>query len=147
MATSKPHCALYETARLPRANQIQAMSWDNKTRFHLPDGPAQEARDATMAQGMTDWSYRAVAWVYAHDAVLLDGNPEIAQNRRTLTGKGTPDYKQPAGGDEPPSPPLIFELAPAWVFQIRPERQGFDQSSWPTQPPPAKPPARSPAAL
>lgn len=67
---------LYETVRLPRATKIQHGSWENKTRFHLPDGPAQEARDAAMAKGMTDWSYRAVAWVYAHDAALLDGQPE-----------------------------------------------------------------------
>ena len=30
---------LYETVRLPRATQIQNGSWENKTRFHLPDGP------------------------------------------------------------------------------------------------------------
>ena len=32
---------LYETVRLPRATQIQNGSWDNKTRFHMPDGPGQ----------------------------------------------------------------------------------------------------------
>ena len=64
---------LYETVRLPRATQIQNGSWDNKTRFHMPDGPGQEARDALMAKGMTDWSYKAVAWVYGHDAAVLDG--------------------------------------------------------------------------
>jgi salicylate hydroxylase len=63
---------LYETVRLPRASQIQNGSWENKTRFHLPDGPAQEARDAQMAKGMTDWSYRAIAWLYGHDASLLE---------------------------------------------------------------------------
>ena len=30
---------LYETHRLPRASRLQAMSADNKLRFHLPDGP------------------------------------------------------------------------------------------------------------
>jgi salicylate hydroxylase len=70
---------LYETVRLPRASQIQNGSWDNKTRFHMPDGPAQEARDAQMAQGMTDWSYRAVAWVYGHDAAVVADRPEAAQ--------------------------------------------------------------------
>jgi salicylate hydroxylase len=64
---------LYETVRLPRASQIQDGSWANKTRFHLPDGPAQVERDAQMTAGMTDWSYRAVAWIYAHDAAMLDG--------------------------------------------------------------------------
>ena len=59
---------LYEVVRLPRASQIQAMSWENKTRFHMPDGPRQVERDAAMAKGMTDWSYRAIAWLYGHDA-------------------------------------------------------------------------------
>jgi salicylate hydroxylase len=69
---------LYETVRLPRATQIQDGSWANKTRFHMPDGPAQAERDALMAQGMTDWSYKAVRWIYGHDAASLE-NPKVAQ--------------------------------------------------------------------
>ena len=53
---------------MPRATRIQAGSTENKTRFHLPDGPAQEERDARMAAGATDWSFANVAWIYAHDA-------------------------------------------------------------------------------
>ena len=41
---------------------------ENKTRFHLPDGPAQEERDALMASGATDWAFKAVAWIYGYDA-------------------------------------------------------------------------------
>ena len=78
---------LYETVRLPRASQIQNGSWDNKTRFHMPDGPAQVERDAQMAKGMTDWSYQAVAWVYGHDAAVLDDRPESRPNPRSLTAK------------------------------------------------------------
>ena len=62
---------LYETVRLPRASRLQTMSTDNKARFHLPDGPAQQARDAEMAKGTTDWSFRAIAWLYGHDASVL----------------------------------------------------------------------------
>jgi salicylate hydroxylase len=69
---------LYESVRLPRANQIQTQSWDNKIRFHMPDGPGQVERDTAMAKGMTDWSYRAVAWVYGHDAGAIDQRPEAA---------------------------------------------------------------------
>jgi salicylate hydroxylase len=58
----------YERLRIPRASRIQALSRTNKTRFHLPDGPEQEARDAQMAAGSTDWSFQVVAWVYEHDA-------------------------------------------------------------------------------
>ena len=70
---------LYETVRLPRASQIQNGSWANKTRFHLPDGPAQVERDAQMTKGMTDWSYHAVAWIYGHDAGVIADRPEMAQ--------------------------------------------------------------------
>jgi salicylate hydroxylase len=61
----------YETLRLPRASRLQSMSQTNKTRFHLPDGPEQEQRDADMAQGATDWSFAAIAWLYQHDASVL----------------------------------------------------------------------------
>ncbi len=62
----------YETLRLPRASRLQALSAANKTRFHLPDGAAQQARDAEMARGMTDWSLAAVAWLYGHDAGAIE---------------------------------------------------------------------------
>jgi salicylate hydroxylase len=62
----------YEKLRLPRASRIQALSEANKGRFHLPDGPAQQERDAEMARGTTDWSLKAVAWLYGHDAAALD---------------------------------------------------------------------------
>ena len=58
----------YEKMRLPRTSRIQGMSAANKTRFHLPDGPAQKERDAKMATGGTDYSIKAIAWVYNYDA-------------------------------------------------------------------------------
>jgi salicylate hydroxylase len=58
----------YEKLRLPRTSRMQAMSATNKTRFHLPDGPAQQERDAKMADGSTDYSVKAIAWVYGYDA-------------------------------------------------------------------------------
>jgi 2-polyprenyl-6-methoxyphenol hydroxylase-like FAD-dependent oxidoreductase len=58
----------YEILRLPRASRLQAMSEANKRRFHLPDGAAQQRRDAEMARGKTDWSLDAVEWLYGHDA-------------------------------------------------------------------------------
>ena len=72
--SSDPTQALrrYETLRQPRANRIQAMSAGNKTRYHLPDGPAQLKRDALMASGSTDFALDAVAWLFGHDARQLD---------------------------------------------------------------------------
>ena len=58
----------YELARLPRASRVQTASRGNKTRYHLPDGPEQVQRDAGMASGTTDWSFKAVEWLYGYDA-------------------------------------------------------------------------------
>jgi salicylate hydroxylase len=65
---------LYEQLRLPRASRLQGMSETNKSRFHLPDGPDQKDRDAQMAGGATDWSFAAIAWLYEHDAEMVDGH-------------------------------------------------------------------------
>ena len=62
----------YEALRLTRTARVQGESEGNKTRHHLPDGPAQEARDAEMARGGTDSSAEAVAWLYGYNA----GGPE-----------------------------------------------------------------------
>ena len=61
----------YQRVRIPRTARLQALSAQNKIRFHLPDGPQQRERDAQMAAGSTDWSFEAVAWMYEHDATLL----------------------------------------------------------------------------
>jgi salicylate hydroxylase len=63
---------LYEQLRLPRVSRLQGMSATNKMRFHMSDGPAQRERDAQMVSGATDWSLAAIAWVYEHDAEVLD---------------------------------------------------------------------------
>jgi salicylate hydroxylase len=62
----------YQRRRLPRTARVQALSANNKIRFHLCDGPEQVARDAEMAKSVTDWSLDNVAWLYGHDASELD---------------------------------------------------------------------------
>jgi len=57
----------YERLRRPRVTRLQAMSRANKTRFHMPDGPAQEARDAEWAR-RADRSPEALRWLYTFDA-------------------------------------------------------------------------------
>jgi salicylate hydroxylase len=54
--------ARYEAMRQYRTSKIQAMSRSNGRRFHLPDGPEQQARDAAMAKSFgispeIDWLY------------------------------------------------------------------------------------------
>jgi salicylate hydroxylase len=68
----------YEAVRLPRASRLQAMSREAKTRFHLADGPQQEARDATLAAG-GDRALGAIGWLYAHDAAVVAeaGSPAL----------------------------------------------------------------------
>jgi salicylate hydroxylase len=62
----------YERLRLPRTSRLQALSAANKTRLHLADGPQQQARDAQLATGSTDWSVGTVAWIYEHDPAVLE---------------------------------------------------------------------------
>jgi salicylate hydroxylase len=62
----------YEALRLPRVTRLQELSRANKTRFHLPDGPAQEARDAEWARA-GDRSPESLRWLYAFDAGDLTG--------------------------------------------------------------------------
>ena len=57
----------YEQLRLRRTANVQAAARTNKLRFHLPDGPAQVERDARMAGGATDWSFKAIEWLYGYD--------------------------------------------------------------------------------
>src|SRR5262249_52901660 len=52
----------YQTLRRDRTAQAQSESAANKIRHHLPDGPAQQARDAGMARGGTDFSTGAMRW-------------------------------------------------------------------------------------
>jgi salicylate hydroxylase len=61
----------YEQARLPRVTRLQQMSRANKTRFHMPDGPTQEARDAEWSRA-GDRSPDALRWLYEHDPAALE---------------------------------------------------------------------------
>jgi salicylate hydroxylase len=60
----------YEALRRPRVSRLQELSRANKRRFHLPDGPEQEARDAEWARA-GDSSPEALRWLYEFDAGKL----------------------------------------------------------------------------
>jgi salicylate hydroxylase len=57
----------YEEVRKPRTTRLQQASAANRTRFHLRDGPEQQARDAAMAAS-GDRSIANIGWLYMHDA-------------------------------------------------------------------------------
>jgi salicylate hydroxylase len=59
--------ARYQALRLPRTSHVQSLAANNKSRFHLADGPEQLARDTKMAAGGTDWSFKAIEWLYGYD--------------------------------------------------------------------------------
>jgi salicylate hydroxylase len=61
----------YEQLRLPRVSRLQAMSRANKTRFHMRDGPAQQARDAEWARA-SDRSPDTLRWLYQFDAAAVE---------------------------------------------------------------------------
>jgi salicylate hydroxylase len=50
------------------------MSRANKYRFHMPDGPDQEARDAEWARA-ADRSPEALRWLFEHDPAVIDAVP------------------------------------------------------------------------
>lgn len=59
--------ARYESRRLDRTARVQAISQLNGQRFHLPDGPAQQARDTAMAAsfGLSP----EIDWLYGYDSL------------------------------------------------------------------------------
>ncbi len=71
--------ARYERLRKPRTAHVQSLATANKTRFHLPDGLEQQARDAAMAAGGTDWSLQTIGWLYGYDAkaAVESGDPGL----------------------------------------------------------------------
>ncbi|MBS0223319.1 MAG: FAD-dependent monooxygenase [Proteobacteria bacterium] len=62
--------ARYEAVRKPRATRLQQASAANRTRFHLPDGEAQRARDEALATS-GDRSIANIGWLYGHDAAVI----------------------------------------------------------------------------
>lgn len=42
----------YESLRIPRTTNTQLAAQSNQGAFHLPDGPEQQARDATLSKRM-----------------------------------------------------------------------------------------------
>jgi salicylate hydroxylase len=59
-----------EVVRKPRTTKLQQASAANRTRFRLPDGDAQRARDEALATS-GDRSIANIGWLYAHDAAEL----------------------------------------------------------------------------
>jgi salicylate hydroxylase len=57
----------YEQLRKPRATRLQQASAANRVRFHLPDGPEQQQRDALMAHA-GDRTISNISWLYGYDA-------------------------------------------------------------------------------
>jgi salicylate hydroxylase len=66
--------ARYERLRLPRVTRLQELSRANKLRFHMRDGPGQQARDAEWARA-GDRSPDALRWLYEFDAGKIEPAP------------------------------------------------------------------------
>jgi salicylate hydroxylase len=57
----------YEEVRLPRVTRLQQMSRANKHRYHMPDGPEQQARDAAVAT-TRERAPETMQWLFGFDA-------------------------------------------------------------------------------
>lgn len=71
----------YEELRRPRASKIQVMSQSQGDFYRLPDGPAQQARDALLAaEGIPE-----LPWIYDHDAAAVSGPPRESARQSPVT--------------------------------------------------------------
>ena len=61
----------YERIRLPRVTRLQEMSRANKHRYHMQDGPEQEARDAAMLANR-ERSPETMQWLFGFDAGAVE---------------------------------------------------------------------------
>jgi salicylate hydroxylase len=61
----------YEEIRLPRVTRLQQMSRANKHRYHMPDGPEQEERDAAIAASR-ERSPETMRWLFGFDAADVE---------------------------------------------------------------------------
>ena len=61
----------YEQLRLPRVTRLQEMSRANKHRYHMPDGPEQEARDAAMV-ATRERAPETMQWLFGFDAGAVE---------------------------------------------------------------------------
>jgi salicylate hydroxylase len=61
----------YEELRLPRVTRLQEMSRANKRRYHMPDGPEQEARDAAMVANR-ERAPETMRWLFGFDAGVVE---------------------------------------------------------------------------
>jgi salicylate hydroxylase len=58
----------YQVSRQPRVWQVQRMSRQNATTYHLPDGDAQRERDAKWAAAASAGPHSERGWLFAFDA-------------------------------------------------------------------------------
>ncbi|MBB5168521.1 FAD-dependent monooxygenase [Mycobacterium sp. AZCC_0083] len=58
----------YEHARLDHTARIQRLSWENNVVYHLPDGPAQQERDAMLSRSSAIDTF---SWLYGNDPFAL----------------------------------------------------------------------------
>ncbi|KAJ3508492.1 hypothetical protein NLJ89_g5721 [Agrocybe chaxingu] len=73
----------YQDLRLPRATGTQRASQANQLRFHLPDGPEQQARDAAMKEAMKETLLEASGGGSdgarsGNRSVIVDHNKQLA---------------------------------------------------------------------
>jgi salicylate hydroxylase len=54
----------YEYRRRVRTRQVQLMSWAASAMLHLPDGPASQHRNSTLARLLDN-----LAWIHGHDVL------------------------------------------------------------------------------
>lgn len=108
---------LYEKERMPKAYHKQQVSFLNGAIWHLPDGPAQRARDDAMAAELDGKYFVRSSNLYGDPQTVLDvyGYDAEAHAENALA-------KYLNGGREPCDPntgvtPALFEKHMGWFLQ------------------------------
>lgn len=68
----------YEARRKPRASRVQALSRANGKTWHVPDGPEQQARDAALARGDSDFRAYEFLWSTGEGGAPAPADPVAA---------------------------------------------------------------------
>jgi salicylate hydroxylase len=84
---------IYEDERMPKASMKQQVSFLNGAIWHLPDGPAQQARDAAMAPELEGKYYVRSSNLYGDPQTVLEvyGYAETALAKYLNKGKEPAD--------------------------------------------------------
>ena len=120
--------AAYEQLRFPRTSTTQATSALNRYTFHLPDGPEQRARDASMRKAMrADAAAEAAEADTATEALSDAGHGGPSSGPGSTTGTSVSNGTSAGSPTAAHAPPSNVSNANQWADRKKNREQyGYD---------------------